>query len=246
VQLRQNGTVIDSAPLDFTASPPELKKGTAEKIMGAGDPLASSDVPAWIAGDGENTVATTARSVKLSPEEAALLVTQSGGFEHVKRRHYVFAAVDNRLKRVWTGEEGAGPAWSATVVVDAADARGQDIVYLTGFQPGGAEPDSVDARRLTWDSAQKTLIEAPPGPLYGVIVGEFANPDAARTAATQPCLSDYSALRARDLGLPGSRIVLAAITTQKSLAEAAMKETDGCPKGMTRRTVDVNLAASKP
>ena len=246
MQLRRNGQVLDSAPLDFAASPLELRKETASKTIGAGDPLADGqDLPAWIAGEGENTVATTARLVKLSPEESGLLVSQSGGFEHVKRRHYVFAAVDNKLKRTWTGEEGAGPAWSATILVDSADGRAQDILYLTGFQPGGGEPDTLAATRYRWDPAGKTLIEAPSGPLFGVIVGDFANLEAARTASAQPCLSEYSTLRARDLGLAGSRIVLAAVTPHKSLAEAALKKTDNCPEALTRRTMEVNLAAGK-
>jgi hypothetical protein len=246
VQLRRNGEVLDSVPLDFAASPPQLRKEIAGKTIGAGDPLADDqDLPAWIAGEGETTVATAARSMKLAPEESGLLVSQSGGFEHVKRRHYLFAAVDNKLKRVWTGEEGAGPAWSATILVDAASGRAQDILYLTGFQPGGGEPDTIDARRYQWDPAGKVLIEAPPGPLYGVIVGDFANPDLARTASAQPCLSAYSTVRARDLGLAGSRIVLAAVTPQKSLADAALKQTDNCPKALTGRTMEVNLAAGK-
>jgi hypothetical protein len=246
VQLRRNGQVIDTSALDFAASSAEFRKATAEKTMGAGDPLASGQLPAWIAGDGETTVATTARSMKLSPEEIGLLVDQSGGFEHVKRRHYLFAAIDDELRRIWTGEEGAGPAWSATILVDAGDGRAQDIVYLTGFQPGGADPDAINAKRYHWDAAQKMVIELPPGPLHGVVVGDFGNVDAARTAAAQPCFSDYSALRAHDLGLTGSRIVLAAITTEKALADAALKRTDDCAKGITRRTVEVNLAAVKP
>ena len=183
--------------------------------------------------------------MKLSPADAGLLVSQTGGFEHVKRRHYFFAAVDDKLKRAWTGEEGAGPAWSATIVTDAEGGSGQDIIYLTGFQPGGGEPDTVDARRYRWDAAQKTVIEAPSGPFYGVVAGNFASADAARAVQAQGCLADYSAVRASDLGLPGSRIVLAALTTQKSLAEAAVEKTDNCPAGMTRRMVEVKLPAAR-
>ena len=199
--------------------------------------------PAWTAGDGETTVTTAARSVKLSAIEAGLLVDQAGGFEHVKRRHYLFAAADDKLQRVWTGEEGAGPAWSATVLVDASSGNAQDIVYITGFQPGGDQPDTVAATRYTWNAAQRMLVEAPPGPLYAVVVGNFANLDDARAARTQPCLSNYSAVRGADLGVKGSRFVLAAITTRKALADAARTQRDNCPAGMTRQTVDVTLPA---
>lgn len=244
MQLLGNGKVIDSSPLDFAASAAPLNKGVADKIMGAGDPLAEVDpLPAWTAGDGEGTVATAARAVKLSADQDALLVDQSGGFDHVKRRHYLFVADDNKLKRVWTGEEGAGPAWSAAILVQAAGRPGQDLIYLTGFQPGGADPDTVDAKRFSWDAAQKTLVERPPDPLYAVVAGNFANPEAARAASTQTCLSDYLALPGRDLGISGARVVLAAITTQKSLAEAALRKADNCPARVTRRMVDVSLAA---
>jgi hypothetical protein len=242
VQLLSGGNVVDSSPLDFAASDAEFKKGVADAIMGAGDPLQETDpIPVWTAGKGDGAVATAARSMKLSSEETALLVDQSGGFEHIKRRHYLFVADDNKLKRVWTGEEGAGPAWSAAVLVDAADGHGQEIVDVTGFQPGGAASDAIGARRLGWDAVQKTLTERPLGSLYAIVAGNFASPQAARTASAQTCLSDYSALPARDLGVSGGPIVLAAITTRKSLAEAALGKAATCAGGLTRRVVDVNL-----
>jgi hypothetical protein len=246
VQLLDNGKVIDTSPLDFAASASPLNRGAVEKIMGAGDPLeAAKQLPAWTAGDGEGTVVTSARPVKLSRDQTGLLVDQSGGFEHVKRRHYLFVADGNKLKRVWTGEEGAGPAWSAAIVVDAADRSGQQIVYLTGFEPGGADPDTMGAKRFGWDAAQKTLTERPLGSLYAIVAGDFVNAQAARTAKAQTCLSDYSALPGRDLGISGARIVLAAITTQKSWADAALSRTENCPAGVPRRVVEVNLAAGK-
>ena len=48
------------------------------------------------------------------------------------------------------------------------------------------------------------------------------------------------------LGIPGSRIMLAAVTTQKSLAEAALGKAGNCPASLTRRIVTVNLAARRP
>ena len=117
------------------------------------------------------------------------------------------------------------------------------ILYLTGFHPGGAEPDTVDAKRYSWDVARKALVERPPGSLYAVVGGNFANPEAARRVSAQTCLADYSAVSARALGISGSRVVLAAITTRKSLAEAALSKTDNCPASVTRRMVEVNLTA---
>jgi hypothetical protein len=246
VELLAGDTIIDSSVLDFAASSAQFSKGVADKIMGAGDPLADGDaLPVWMAGDGENAVSTTARSVKLSPDVTGLLVNQTGGFEHVKRRHYVFISDDNKVKRVWTGEEGAGPAWSATALVDAADGQSQDIVYLTGFQPGGSAPDTVDAKRYSWDREKKALVEKPVGALFAVVAGNFANAGAARTASAQTCLSDYSALPGRTLGIPGTRIVLAALTTQKSLADAALRKVDNCPAGLIRRVVEVKLAPTR-
>ncbi|MBI3684216.1 MAG: hypothetical protein HY235_27900 [Acidobacteria bacterium] len=244
MQLIGNGKVIDSSPLDFAASGAQLNKGIAEKIMGAGDPLQEDDqLAAWTAGDGEGKVSTAVRRVKLSSDQTALLVDQSGGFEHLKRRHYLFISDNNKLKRIWTGEEGAGPAWSAVILVNAADGQSQQIVYLSGFQPGGRDPDAVGAKRYGWDAAQKKLSERPLGSLYAIVAGNFDNPEAARKASAEPCLSDYSALPARDLGISGARIVLAAITTQKSLAEAALNRTDNCPGNVRRRIVEVNLAS---
>jgi hypothetical protein len=247
VQLLRGGKVIDASPLDFAASGTQLNKGVADKILGATDPLDESDqLPAWTAGEGEASVITAARSVKLSPDQFGLLVDQAGGFEHVKRRHYLFISDDNKLKRVWTGEEGAGPAWSAAILVDGADGSGPQIVYLTGFQPGGENPDTIDAKRYGWDATQKTLVERPLGALYAVAAGNFANVQAARAASAQPCLADYWAVPGRDLGIPGSRIMLAAVTTQKSLAEAALGKAGNCTASLTHRIVTVNLAARRP
>jgi hypothetical protein len=246
IELRSGARTLDSAPLDFAASPSHPTQTTADRLLGAGDLLASRSVTAWTAGDGENSVVTAARTVQLSPQETGLLVSQAGGFEHVKRRHYLFAIVDDRLKRVWTGEEGAGPTWSATVLIDDADGRAQHILHLTGFQPGGSEPDTVSARRYRWDAERKTLVDTPVGPMSAVVVGDFADLDAARAARAQPCLSGYSAVRAGDVGLPGSRIVLVAVTTLRPVAEAALKSADNCAAGLTRRVVDVTLSAPKP
>jgi hypothetical protein len=93
VHLLDDGKTIDSAPLDFAASDAKLNKAAADESVGARDPLQQGDpLPAWTAGDGEGTVVTVGRSVRLSSDRLALLVDQAGGFEHVKRRHYLFVA----------------------------------------------------------------------------------------------------------------------------------------------------------
>jgi len=248
VLLLAAGKVIDSSALDFSASAAELNKGTADQIMGAGDPLQKNELPtAWTGGDGEGRVATALRSMKLSAQQTGLLVDQAGGFEHVKRRHYLYISENRKLRRVWTGEEGAGSAWSAAILTDGGEGQSQEMVYLTGFQPGGAQPDTAVARRFGWDPATNSLVQRPMGQLYAIVAGNFASPGEARTASSGNCLAEYSALQAKTLGLAGAKIVLAMVTTQKSLAEAALADIGNCPANVSRKIVEVkNLAAAQP
>jgi hypothetical protein len=174
----------------------------------------------------------------------ALLVDQAGGFEHVKRRHYLFVADRNELDRAWTGEEGAGPTWSAAIVVDGA--QGQEIVYLTAFRPGAESADTLRGARYGWDEARNAVIARPLGPLYAVVAGTFVTPEAARAAVPPACLSKYFVRPARDLGMSGSQTVLSAITTRQSWAENALKASGECAGAGASKIATVTLPLDTP
>lgn len=77
-----------------------------------------------------------------------------------------------------------------------------------------------------------------------MIGGSYPNAATAREAASGTCVSAYWVLPARSLGLQGQGVVLAAITTGKALAEAALKATDrSCGGQVARRVAEVRLAA---
>lgn len=217
IQLLSGDEVIDSAPLGFAASAAELRHEEDDPGFDTG-----AGIEAWTAGTGEGAVTTAIQPVRLTRTRVGLLVHQAAGFEHVKRRHYLFVTDGQRLDEAWSAAEGVGPAWSAAYVVADPNGQSDQIVYFDGFRPGAADPDTLAALRMVWDSAAGGLVDGPTKDLPAVIAGDFPSAEAARDAALGTCLAAYWALPGERFGSEPGRVVLAMVVPEERMAEEEM------------------------
>jgi hypothetical protein len=215
--MREN-QLLDSVPLQLAASEAQLRKEEGETGL-----TSHEHFEAWTAGKEEGAVTTALRATRLAANESAVLVYQAGGFEHVKRRYDLFVVEGEKLKRVWSFEEGQGPVWSSVEV--AAGATRDEIIYFNAVPAQGSAPDQFKVERLTWNAASKSLEAQPITELPAVVAGEFATAEAARRVASGSCLSSYWVLPGDVVARKSSRFVLATVTANKEMAEAELGRT---------------------
>ena len=235
VYLIENDATLDSLALDWSAPSDSASKVSLKKMSGIGDPLADLG-SAWAIGSAENGVVTAVRPVRLSPERFGLLVDQIAGFEQVKRRHYLFIADGQKLKRVWTGTEGEGPHWSTVVIAQSTDGASEDLIYFSGFRfPDGVQPDTLEVTRHSWNPKENQLVERrADGLIYAAELGSYTSVAKARQVrvANGACVSDYWILPSgRFEERTAGKVVLAALTTRKLLAQETMKAAQACSPG---------------
>lgn len=209
IQLWSGTKMLDSVALSFAASQAALSPETRENRL----PVHSLE--AWTAGMEEGTVTTAIQPVKLTSKRIGLLVHQAGGFEHVKRRHDLFLNDGGKLKRIWSAEEGVGPAWSAAEVRRAGIQSTDEVVYLEGFRPGGDEVDTLTGRRLAWNEATNDVTDQLLKRLPAITAGEYANVDAARQASSVSCMARYWVLPAERFGGKAGKSALAFVAVNE-------------------------------
>jgi hypothetical protein len=216
IELVANGTRLDSFTLEMAASDPKLEEKASDDSFGTNRVIKS-----WTAGEEEGAVTTALQSVQLTPRLVGLLLHQAGGFEHVKRRRDLFIVVDNKLKRVWSIQDGAGPVRSLVDVVGRED-RGEDIVLIQGMAYAPNESDRVTAKRFTWDESVNALKEIPIDSLAATVVGSFNTAALARNKLADECFSRYWVINDQQLGATKSRFVLALLSAETSSSSAEM------------------------
>jgi hypothetical protein len=242
LRLLDHDRLLDTVPLDFKASSAELNKEEASPLMGARDALSPLPPPqAYVAGDEEGMVATSLQPFRLAGTQDAVLVHQMAGFDHTKRRHYVFIVTNWKLQRVWDSKEGVGPTWSAAIVDPDAKGASRSIIFLNGFSPGGNEVDRLDATRLNWDAAKNRFSPGGDAQLFAIVAGKYADASAAHAAIqAQPCLGRYWVLPAKRVGTGDVGVVLALVSIHRHWAAAALaKDSDGCKGNLQPRFAEV-------
>jgi hypothetical protein len=237
IRLLEKQTPLAVSTLDWSAPASMATQAPAGSNSGVGDPLEAGNRPKiWVWGEDEGTVTTAARSVALSLGRTGLLIDQMAGFEHPKRRHYLYVEEGDKLLRAWTAAEPQGPHWTTVELRPASKSGSQDILLFEGFQPGGDEPDSLKATCLAWAGKSSQLVaSAGCTGLYAITVGVWPAVDSARQAqaAAGECLSQYWVVRpARSVG--AQRYVLRAVTAHKALAEQALRAARRCAPQLTR------------
>lgn len=233
VRLLQGKNRLSSVDLDWVKANGPATKEAIDESSGVGDPLQpDKGLTAWSTGDEKENVSTVARSVRLTSNLNGLLIDRRAGFDHLKRHHDLFVAVNNRLLHAWSEEEASGPGWS-TVALSPARADGsQDILYFNGFRsPSDTDPDRLHFFRYRWDSAQNKVVEPETkSEVFAVIAGTYDSVSKARQVqAGASCFDPAWVLRSDAFStLTSGNFVLAAVTMRKSLADTKTAEIKSC------------------
>jgi hypothetical protein len=247
VLLVEKGSVRQRLALDWPMVFEEPRQETHEAaVMGLGDPAADgAPVDTWVTGEEENAIAVAARLIDLDPGHKALLVQQSGGFERLRRRHYVVTRAESHLVRVWTGEEGEAPGWSMVDVADGADGGGHELLF---WQFSGHEGSVIewDLTALAWNADHRRL--APVQSLIriymGVIDGRRGTIDPyAFQQAYAACLVGF-----RPLSSPSPEIddaVVAVISGRRSNVEAALARAQACDPRLEGQVMEISLPQAR-
>lgn len=229
LRLMQDKKAIDSKNLDWGAVDKKSQRGS---WTGLWDTAHGKTLPAVTLGEERNAITTAMQPVRLNNNRMAVLVRQTGGFEHVKRRFYLYAIRNKQLKRIWTGKEGAGSFYSGVVVVDmAVDRKG--IIYFNGFSKASySEADSLDVKQLHWPMNSQDLVEeSAVGLPVVLLVPEYDSVGAARSALAQAatCLANYWILKSGQFsGLSKNKVVIAAIATSEQWVKAELVRLRKC------------------
>jgi hypothetical protein len=178
--------------------------------------------------------------LRLATRTTALLVSQQYGFEHLKRNHLVILPRAGKLTIAWKAEEGAGPTWSATHVIDSIGSTRHEVIYLHGFsEPEEDAAERLDVVRLRWDGASARLREtALPDrtmPLYLLNLGIHDNAAQARQVrSASSCLSPYWVLDvSRFRAGEGSRAMIGMLYASRTVAEKAASAAKTCQPDAT-------------
>ncbi|MDZ7638104.1 MAG: hypothetical protein U5J83_07615 [Bryobacterales bacterium] len=211
VILRSNGNRLDAVATEWPSSGNEPYADTVEPGWGAGDPLQPAAVEAWATGEEEQYLGISARAVRLAPGLTGMLVDQRTGFEHLRRRHDLFVAREQKLERLWAGSEGAGPAWTSVDLVKLSDSR-EGLVYFDGFRyPTPDEPDQLQVSLLEWVPGSKVIKKS-----------DYAAQIATLTLDGFPSVASAHALRAKEAACLGLFWVLPASQLQGATAKFAL------------------------
>jgi len=243
VRLADDHATLAREALDWPAVTTETYEADIDPISGVGDPLAPPKGTLWVAGEDESSLSVFARPVRLTAERNGLLVDEAAGFDHVKRRHYLFVERDGSLARVWTGSEGQGPVLTTTAVRGSADGTRDEIVYFDQVRfPFGDAVDELTVTSLRWDAAQAKLSQSPASGIYAVVFGPFADVNAARNVAAEhpECFAEFSILPSeRFVSLPAGSAVLAAVTAAERNATETLSRVGKCATAQRGKVLEV-------
>ncbi len=238
VALFERGSPRSRAALHWPSAEPLLTPKPAERGEGAGDPLEAPPLQAWTSGEEERSVTTLFQPVSLEGGTPGLLVSQTGGYEHVKRHQALYVVREDTVELAWEAQEGSGPTLSTVALVPSGPA--QALVWFSGFiHPDETEPESWTAQVLRWDPGRSRLEPAAPaGRVHVLALGDFRSARAARVArdSAQECLGQFWVLPARQLGV-GRRFTLAVMSTRADLLDRLARQTAGCAPKLTQHRI---------
>lgn len=244
VALRQDGSRLAQLRTAWPSAGNEVYPEEMEPGWGAGDPLRSAGAEAWATGEEEAYLGLVARPVDLAPGVAGMLLDQRTGFEHLRRRHELFVARNNKLERVWEGTEGAGPAWSSADIVKLQDGR-DGLVYFDGFRyPSPDQPDRLDISLFEWSETSGALEESDySANVPSIALDGFPSVSAAHNFRAQQsaCMGLFWVLpAARAQGAAGKFVLVLPSLNESALTEKRA-EVEECAPGRAVR--NLNLVA---
>jgi hypothetical protein len=234
VRLLEGTNVWASLDLEWAKARGPATKGKVDESSGVGDPLQpESQQTAWSTGEEKENVSTVGRTIRLTPELNGLLIDQRAGFDHLKRHHYLFVALEKKLGRAWEQEEGAGPTWSTVEIANSARDGSERILYFSGFRyPSDDQPDWLDLSVYRWNHLKNELqLKAPELPsVFAVVAGTYPTVTKAREVQeSNPCLGAFWVLKSDVFSeLSSGKFVLAAVTYKGPIANRKSESVMSC------------------
>ena len=234
IRLLNGTSALSTLDLGWMKAHGPAVRDHADESSGVGDPLGTpKKITAWSTGEEKDNVSTVTRVVRLTPRLNGVLIDRVAGFDVLKRQHTLAVALNNRLVRAWTDQDGAGPTWSTVVIADSGSDQSQELLVFDGFrEPSDELPDRLHFRAYQWDADANKLDSAASGtpPVYAVSAGEFKTASEAHASQRQSdCLNGFWVLKSDVfLKLKPGRFVLAAVSTQKSLAVEKSNAVKAC------------------
>ena len=229
VRLREGGRTRDSALVEWESvvEPPRADE-TEAGVIGIGDPLATGQrVVTWTTGSEEDAVSTLARTMPLGTSPAGVLMHQSGGFEQVKRMHYLFVARDGRLAVAWRARDREGPTSSHvdTMTSDGA-ASPTLLVWRLGSEDGVVTTWELERLRWSAGALRATRVDDAAAPVLLAVARTFPDADAATRflAANPRCSGRFLVMRAP----AGAGVAIAMPTVRRALADSIARGVDEC------------------
>lgn len=231
VALLEGGQMIDKLALPVASVSQEANEEPVDPAWGA-----DTHLRAWASGEEDEYVGTAAQLLRLTPQQAGLLVDQHDGFQVIKRQHVLVLEQNRKLQKVWEFLEGEGPTWSATRVVPSEIAGGQDVALYAGFKdPNPAKLERLQLERIHWDAVARQVNRAPlpdpTQPVYVLQLGIYATAAAARRAraAHGECTNSLWVIGTVPYPvLPVGKVLLGMVYLNSAEAEAAAAEMGKC------------------
>jgi hypothetical protein len=231
VRLLQDNRVTDVVRLEWTAMSREVASASTDFAIGPVDPLrVEQQLNVWSVGAAEQAVLVGTRSVQL-PGRTGLLIDQVVGFDHVTRRHELYAAFDGKVVNLWSSIQPQGPYWSAVSILPGPAAAADTLIRILAFEADAARAATVTAEAFAFDDAQRAMRSTgQPVKLSSARLGPYATVEAARRErASSKCLVGFWIMDAAQLGDKAARnVLLVAFGVDQAAAQAMLDQAVQC------------------
>lgn len=234
VSLVSGNAIIVTRPFDWVSATPLPERTSDTSRWGSGDLIAPRQIEGWSSGEEQRFVGMIARPFRLSSSIGAVLVDFIGGFEHLKREHFVLAATGDGLIDAWIEKDGPGPTWSSVALTDLPDSR-QGLVFFRGADTAAGDtdtPDELDVQVLAWSDKEKRLVPQPrQGRVFAIVIGPFRTVEAAAKVreSQDACVGPSSVRPVKGFRPVGTRgFVLVRLTSSPAAAKSTLATTRTC------------------
>jgi len=235
VSLVSRGTVVATRQFDWVSATSSAEQTSDTGRWGSGDLIADQPLQGWSSGEEERFVGVIARPIQLMPSLGGVLVDFIGGFDHLKREHFVLAAAGDGLVDAWQDKDGPGATWSSTAIVSLSAGQ-QGLVFFHGADEAGGggdeTPDVLDVQVLAWSEKDKRLVPQPrAGRAFAIVLGPLRTVAAAAKTreAQDACVGAFSVRPVKEYrGFAARGFVLVRLTSSAAAAKSTLEKTHPC------------------
>lgn len=226
--------VVATRKFDWVSATPSAERTSNTSRWWSGDLIVGQPLEGWTSGEEERFVGVVARPIRLTSSIGGLLVDFIGGFEHLKREHFVLAAIGDELVDAWHKKDGPGATWSSTAMVSLSAGQHGVVFFQGADEAGGSDQsaDVLDVHVLGWNEEQKRLMPQPrEGRAFAIVLGPFRSVETAtKTRASQDtCVGAFSVRPANEYRSFAARgFVLIRLTSSPAAATSTLEKTQVC------------------